>query len=532
MATIATARNEWRAEAPPAFDTGWGAEMSTRQIGHLRHIENLSLQPPGDWAHMGTKMHGQEDFGSYRFQLAFMAYALAIAHFHRAPNAPGAFRATFDRLIGKLLHPDVWLYWRNVSQGGHALNAHLRPQLGEEWNPVVKDNIMYSAYVQSLTLLYSVLFGDGKYDRPESIVFEHASFFWGDGPKRFAYDQNSLNDLLYWKMVESGYLGIACEPNCVFQICNQPAILGFRMHDVLTGATRAAEVVESYQRTWAEFGRIGNNGHFNILVTEDSRMVIPNGSPSAWVDGWTGALMNMWNRDFIRANYRSQISDLLIPGADGTISVKLSDPPSRGGLTLDYDAGDFGFVAAWASEMGDAATLDALTRHADRFMAPTWTKGGLFYPRQDERRDADGNQILVEPITGNALLAYAALNVPDGLWGLYNQPWHAAHFAEPLIVELSDTLDVRRARYDPVRRRLGFTLSRRADRAGPATLAIANVFGRGSWTLTTDSTTVARGDDADIAGDGAVPARRVADRLELAPDMAGTERFELAWNGH
>ncbi|WP_174292141.1 hypothetical protein [Sphingomonas bacterium] len=529
MAPATIAADAWRADTPPRFDLGWDDEMSGRQIGHLRHIENLSLQPPGDWSHMGTKMHGQEDFGSYRFQLAFMAYALALAHVHRAPNAPGAFRATFDRLIGKLLHPDVWLYWRNVSQGGHALNAHLRPQLGEEWNPVVRDNIMYSAYVQSLTLLYSVLFGDDRYDRPESIAFEHASFFWGDGPKRFAYDQHSLNDLLYWKMVESGYLGIACEPNCVFQICNQPAILGFRMHDVLTGEARADEVIEGYQRTWAEFGRVGGNGHFNMLVTEDSRTVIPNGSPSAWVDGWTGMLMNMWNRDFIRGHYRRQIADLLVPSDGDALAVKLSAPPSHGGLTLDYDAGDFGFVAAWASEMGDAATLDALTRHADRFMAPTWAKGGLYYPRNDRRHDEAGHQTLMEPITGNALLGYAALNVPDGLWALYNQPWGKVHFAEPLIVELADTVDVPRARYDAAGRRLGFTLTRRADRAGPVSLVTTNVFGRGRWTLRDDDGVLAHGDEAGVTG-GTVPVRRVGDKLEIAPEIDGTQGFEIAWD--
>ncbi len=503
--------SEWDAAAPPALDIAVDEELSARQIGHLRHIENLSLQPPGDWSHMGTKMHGQEDFGSYRFQLAFMAYALGLAHRHRVPNAPGAFRATFDRLIVKLLHPDVWLYWRNVSQGGHALNAHLRSRLSEQWNPVDTDNIMYSAYVQSLTLMYAALFDDGKYAEPESILFEHASFFWGDGPKRFAYDQNSLNEHLYWKMVESGYLGIACEPNCVFQICNQPAILGFRLHDVLTGGDRATEVIEGYQRTWAEFGRVGDNGHFNMLVMEDSRTVIPNGSVGAWVDGWLGALMNMWNRDFVRTHYPRQIADLIIPGADGAASVKLSAPPSNGGITLDYDAGDFGFVAIWTSEMGDRATLDALIRHADRHMAPTWTKGGLYYPRQDQPFDEAGRLIRVEPITGNALMAYAALNVPDGMWGLYNHPWTAAHFREPLITEVSDNVDVLAARYDRDAGTLAFTLAPRADRSGQVRLTIANLSAR--WHL---------------QGAGEFVARDGIGGLELEFALTGRTRFVLA----
>lgn len=503
----------WDAASPPVAHLASREPLTERQVGHIRHIENLSLQPPGDWAHMGTRMHGQEDFGSYRFQLAFMAYALGLAHRHRLPNAPGAFRATFDRLIGKLLHPDVWLYWRNVSQGGHALNAHLRPQLSEQWNPVDRDNIMYSAYLQSLTLMYAMLFGDMKYAQPESIVLEHASFFWGDGPKRFAYDQNSLNDHLYWKMVESGYLGIACEPNCVFQICNQPAILGFRLHDMLTGGSRAAEVVEGYRRTWDEFGRVGDNGHFNMMVLEDSRMVIPNGAGAAWVDGWLGALMNMWNRDFVRRHYRGQLADLLIPGEDGAVAVKLTPSHSRDGLTLDYDTGDFGFVAMWASEMGDAETLAALTRHADRHMDPTLEKGGFYYPREDRRFDEAGRLIRVEPITGNALMAYAALNVPDGLWGLFNHPWHPGHFEEPLITEVSDTVDVLAARYDPAAERLDFTLARRADRSGPARLAIANV--PDGWTI------------AGPGSAGPLAARRVDGGIEVELEVGASSRFVL-----
>jgi hypothetical protein len=88
---------------------------------------------------------------------------------------------------------------------------------------------MYSAYVQSMTLLYNYLFDDDRYCQPGALTFSFFTPFWGGAEKRFEYDQNTLNEHVYWQMVESGYLGVACEPNCVFQICNQPAILGFRL---------------------------------------------------------------------------------------------------------------------------------------------------------------------------------------------------------------------------------------------------------------------------------------------------------------
>ena len=520
----------WTASDAPRFGEARHQEMSARQIGHLRHIDNISRQPPGDWSHMGTKMPGQEDFGSYRFQLAFMAYAVALAHVHRAPNAPGAFRGIFERLITKMLHPDVWMYWRNVSQGGHVLNAHLRPKLKEEWDPVVQDNIMYSAYIHSMTLMYNALFGDTRYADPKAVTFEYISHFWGDGPKRFSYDQNSLNDHLYWKMVESGYLGIACEPNCVFQICNQPAILGFRLHDILTGGSRASEVVEGYKKTWSEFGHVGENGHFNMLVLEDSRTLIPNAQRSAWVDGWTGALMNTWNRDLIRDNYQRQIGDVLEPGKDGAVSVTLTPPAANGGVVLDYDVGDFGFVAIWASEMGDARTLSALTKHADRFMNPTWANGGFYYPRQDQTRNADGDLIRVEPITGNALLAYAALNVPDGMWGIFNRLWTEDHFKEPLITEISDTVDVLQAVYDDDDATLRFVLSPRADKPGPAaTLKIENVFGRGDWRLSWEGGVLARGNAESALGEASCAVTRDGSAADFRFALEARSSFSLAW---
>src|SRR5690606_13474112 len=45
---------------------------------------------------------------------------------------------------------------------------------------------------------------------------------------------------------------------------------------------------------------------------------------------------------------------------------------------------DVGTIAMFLSEMGDATTLEALLAHADKHMQPTWERGGLFYPRNDQ----------------------------------------------------------------------------------------------------------------------------------------------------
>ena len=58
--------------------------LDARQLGHLRHFDNLSRQFPNDWSLMQGKGTGQDDFGGYRFQLAYLAYALAL---HPPPPA-------------------------------------------------------------------------------------------------------------------------------------------------------------------------------------------------------------------------------------------------------------------------------------------------------------------------------------------------------------------------------------------------------------------------------------------------------------
>ena len=503
------------------------------QLGHIRHIENLSLQLENDWSHMMGRNPLQEDFGAFRFQLAYMAYALALAHVHYLPAAPGFFKNTFDRLIQKMLHPEVWLYWRDVSKGGNflALDA---PRSEGCLDPVAKDNIMYSAYVQSMTLLYNYLFNDDKYAKPGAISFRFEPiFFKFDQHEVFSYDQNSLNQRVYWNMVENGYLGVACEPYCVFLICNQIPILGFRLHDLLTGGSTATEVTQGYLNAWKEFGGfLDKDGRFNTMMRWHTQDVVP-GSDNAWVSAWCGTLMNAWHRDFVREHYPRQITECVVAGPDGTLTVPFrkmppGTPPAL--MRLEGSSSDFGWVATWASEMGDRSTLDALLAHADRFMNPKWDNGGYYYPRNDQEVDDDGNRTFVTPLEGNALLAYARLNVSDGLWTIYNKPWNKDHFTEPALEHISSNLDVLRAWFDASGQSLTFTLRRRRGSNGEASVLISNVWERGAWELRREGTVVASDEPARALG-SATTLRAVREHqyLRLTTDLQHETTFTLVW---
>ncbi|MCP2637192.1 hypothetical protein K0817_011545 [Microbacterium sp. HD4P20] len=455
------------------------------QVGHLRHIRNLLTQLPGDWSHMGGRGPAQDDFGGLRYQLAYMTYALAVAHRNRLPAAPGVFKPLFEHAIEKLLSSDVWAYWRDTSRGGAPWNAHLSDGYEETWNPVLRDNIMYSAYVQSIALTYHYLFQDDRYAQPGALTFTQYTPFWGGEGHSFAYDENSLNDHIYWLMAQSGYLGVACEPNCIFQMCNQPPILGFRMKDLIEGTSVAEQVTRDYEAAWQRFGRLDPDGHFYSFVLVDADIPIPNGDGAAGGDAGVGALMSMWNRDVVAERYRDQLATYLVEGPDDTLSVKFAGlsslfPP--GVTPIPIDNADFGWTTAWAAEMGDAETLERLFRHVDRYMNPTIRDGGRYYPRNDTATDGDGNRTEVSPLEGNALYSWARLTVPSGLWTLYNVPLEPEHFRNPAIIGVGSDVDVSLAYVAPETRDLHIEVTRRDDVRGDGTVDLARIDVR-SWSV-------------------------------------------------
>ena len=217
------------------------------QRGHLRHIHNLAAQLPGDWSRMGDGDPAQESFSAYRFQLAYMAYALGLAYRHRLPAAREPMRQTFQLLIEKMLRRDVWSYWKDISRSSPRLDPDLVGLRPSVTDPIGRENIMYSGHLHAMAGLYAVLFDDDRFAAPGALTVSQSSRLWGLGPETYAYDFRKLNETIYWQMVENGWLGVACEPNCIFIVCNQFPMLGFRFHDLRHGTAIAEEATESYR---------------------------------------------------------------------------------------------------------------------------------------------------------------------------------------------------------------------------------------------------------------------------------------------
>ena len=501
------------------------AMLDDLQAGHLRRMIDLSEQLPDDWSGMMGRTAMQEDFDALRFQLAYMSYALALCHAHRLPAAPAVFRQPIDNLIHKMLSQEVWSYWHFVSTGNGPMNQSLG-ELPAKWNPVEVDNIMYSAYIQSMALMYHYLFDDSKYAAEGGLSFRLEPLFWGKGGQTFVYDEKSLTQHLYWNMVQRGYLGIACEPNCVFQICNQPAILGFRLHDLVYGGSIAEEVTAGYRRAWNEFGITDDTGHYHILVQEREHALVER-PPAPWADFWLGSLMHMWDPAGVEAVYPRQMADWVRPGPGDTLWIHPSIRP-RGPATSN--ALDFGWAAVCASEVGDVATLRRLLGYADTCLTPTWHDGAFYYRRRDGWLDASGKLHAMDPHTGNALLGYARLNVPGGLHKLYAEPLDPRRFTEPALIEMTAGLDVRAACYDRDAARLDLIVRPGRIAGDHADLTIGNAWQRGDWRVRLNGTTVATGDGTDVtAGHGPVSARRDDNTLIMQFPVSPETAIQLDW---
>jgi Linalool dehydratase/isomerase len=114
-------------------------------------------------------------------------------------------------------------------------------------------------------------------------------------------------------------------------------------------------------------------------------------------------------------------------------------PPSK----KPYMSPTFGYISQWLSEVAGPEDLDLLLSHADKFMSPSWSNGGLYYARCNEDWDKDGNYKHVDPYTGNGGIGYARLNVKDGQKKMWDMPWTKEEVEErPWIDEVSLEQDV------------------------------------------------------------------------------------------
>jgi hypothetical protein len=478
-----------------------GFGLSADQLGHLRHTIRLSRQLPGDWSDMGPFDPTNEGDDAYRYQLAYMAYTLAVAQYHCVPSYKELYRDTFRRLIHKMLRHDVWAYWELTSRGSKVMNPDLQV-LEEGWvDPVSSKNIMYSGHLLMMVSLYEMLYRDGYFSEPGSLTFECRPPFRGLGPQDFVYDFHSLAKVIAEQFASSHGLGCECEPNGVFVYCNQFPLLGLLNYDYLYGTDLARPLMNRFKKEWGSKSNL-----FDLERTDDLPVfyavaqdeVISEGSDdnkeAASVISW-GPMLHVWEPDYVEALYPDVLPRVLKKTAHGH-SVWLE---SFHRTHLEYQASpgldrvdpmmlgvhNHGMLALLAAELGDTQTRDELLRHADARMNPTWKDGGLFYPRCD---DLD-TESYVTCVMGNALLGAARIVPKNGISALFNAPWGDDQVNAPELIGI-DFPSVQVLRAATVADRMLITLSTNGHEGRNTVLHVTNLRDRLPVTVMVDGAAV------------------------------------------
>ncbi|PVH90850.1 hypothetical protein DM02DRAFT_678372 [Periconia macrospinosa] len=457
-------------------------KLNRAQAGHLRHFHNLTSQIDGEWHHMAGMESHQELFDSYRYQLGVIAYAVGVAHFHRLPAARSMFKKLLDQIIHKMLLRDVWGYWFNASLSGSYVDPG-RTELRKPWvNPIPRENIMYSGHLLMMTSMYAMLFDDDRFEKPGSLTLTWDPFLWDLGTQKFVYDNRSIQAAILAEMDREKWIGVCCEPNLVFVVCNQFPIIGMRYNDFRDGTNVAEEVLEKYKKAWEKKGMIAQNGlYVDWYFVNQDRTAPPS---DICFTAWTNAYMNTWNSELVKSLYHKQALGY-ITIVDGQVrlhdhdfakeyrklaeaeslehnKVPIQDTAARVAEARALRAVNrppperladpvLGCVLQWLSELGKTTELQGLLDYADASLNPTWENGGLFYPRQDPKLDRGDVWAHMDPFTGNAGIAYGRLNVPDGQKIMWEKPWTREYLAKrPWIdgIDLSQGVDTLRGLWD------------------------------------------------------------------------------------
>jgi len=148
--------------------------MTDKEIGHIRHIARLSLNPWGDWTGFDTVYNPLQ--GEKMFVISFMAYTLELAQHELTPAYHEIYRTSIENLLKKMQHPDVWYPWMFESRHGSVEEIKGEPvdwMTNPGWiDPILKDNIQFKAYIQQIAAAYQMLYGDKRYEQPGAFTFK------------------------------------------------------------------------------------------------------------------------------------------------------------------------------------------------------------------------------------------------------------------------------------------------------------------------------------------------------------------------
>lgn len=199
--------------AVPCFTSTPRVEATMYELSHedgkrLRLLLDRALQPVERFD--GFERRDQFQTAALRYQVNFMAYALAFARERHAPSARACFAEAQQRLLVKIGDRQLWSYWQSENAWGN---------LRLDGDPVARQNIMYSGFTA-----LQIALGDGD------ALHLHAK-----GRPWRSYELGDISELLARQYRASSYGLLDCEPNWIYPLCNLITMAGIKAADARLG---------------------------------------------------------------------------------------------------------------------------------------------------------------------------------------------------------------------------------------------------------------------------------------------------------
>lgn len=333
----------------------------------------------------------------------------------------------------------------------------------------------------------------------------------GAGRQSWKYSIPTLKQTILTDMEKNQWVGVCCEPNTVFIVCNMFHLIALRFNDVRHGTKELEDVLPRFVDAWEKKGMIQDDGLIVAFWAPNQDRI--EKSPDVTLTAWAAIFLAAWNSDMVKKHFEHQSKgyvtkingevrvrpatvarqirrlisqDPATHSADSAKTIAAAEEHVKQNATAEQKEEDrnptFGYVVQWVGEIGRQDLLDGLLEYADQNFKPTWEDGGLFYPRQDKQ---GLDWTFIDPYTGNTAIAYARLNVPDGQKKMFENPWTKEQLAQrPYIdnVDLSHGIDFLRGVWDEEQNAL-ITTFRSWDDKPHVIEPKANNLGGGDWAI-------------------------------------------------
>ncbi|WP_426033936.1 hypothetical protein [Cypionkella sp. TWP1-2-1b2] len=352
---------------PPSADA-----LSPADLARLRLLLDRALQPVETFN--GFEHRDPFQTAALRYQVNFVAFALALVQAQYAPACKGYLHQAQDNLLIKIQNPKVWRYWAWENLWGN---------LRHDPDPIRQGNIMYAGFVAAQIALRANACGY-PFDATQVQV---------SGGQSFAYSQPQIIETLT-RQYETSRLGLLpCEPNWVYPLCNLITAAAIRAHANRHGTQHWARI-SGCLRAGLEAEFIGAGGTFLAFRSSLTGIVAPavggalmQGYPCVYLNAvapdmaqrqWQTLRFARQGRDWRRAIWRLDVGNYGLSRAAGYTGLALAareigDEAAAADLLALLEADCPEVIAAGVAHR-ESASLWAL---AHEVMARAHRAGGL-----------------------------------------------------------------------------------------------------------------------------------------------------------